>query len=78
VIQVLRENGWQPVNLDATLIAEKPRISGRIDEMKAALAFSTGLPSGAIGIKATTNEGVGDLGRGVAIAAHAVALIERT
>jgi len=46
--------------------------------MKAALAFSTGLPSGAIGIKATTNEGVGDLGRGVAIAAHAVALIERT
>lgn len=77
VIEVLRENGWVPVNLDATLIAERPRISGRIIEMKAALAASTGLPSSAIGVKATTNEGTGDLGRGVAIAAHAVALIEK-
>jgi 2-C-methyl-D-erythritol 2,4-cyclodiphosphate synthase len=77
VVQVLRENGWQPVNLDATLIAEKPRIAGRLTEMKAALAASTGLPPGAIGIKATTNEGVDDLGRGLAIAAHAVALIEK-
>ena len=77
VVQVLRENGWAPVNLDATLIAERPRISGRILEMKAALAASTGLPSGSIGVKATTNEGVGDLGRGLAIAAHAVALIQK-
>jgi 2-C-methyl-D-erythritol 2,4-cyclodiphosphate synthase len=77
VVQVLREGGWQPVNLDATVIAEKPHISKRIIDMKAALAFSTGLPSGAIGIKATTNEGVGDLGHGLAIAAHAVVLIEK-
>lgn len=77
VLQVLRENGWSPVNIDSTVIAEKPRISERIIEMKAALALSTGLPTTAIGIKATTNEGVGDLGRGLAIAAHAVALIER-
>jgi len=75
VIQVLREGGWVPVNLDATVLAERPRISGRLIEMKAALAASTGLASNAIGIKATTNEGVGDLGRGLAIAAHAVALI---
>jgi len=77
VIQVLRENGWKPVNLDATLIAEAPRISGRIPDMKAVLAASTGLPAGAIGIKATTNEKTDDIGRGLAIAAHAVALIER-
>jgi 2-C-methyl-D-erythritol 2,4-cyclodiphosphate synthase len=77
VIQVLRENGWVPVNLDATLIAEKPRISSRIIDIKAALALSTGLPSSAIGIKATTNEGADDIGKGLAIAAHAVALIER-
>jgi 2-C-methyl-D-erythritol 2,4-cyclodiphosphate synthase len=76
VIQVLRENGWVPVNLDATLIAEKPRIASRIIDIKAALALSTGLPSSAIGIKATTNEGSDDIGRGLAIAAHAVALIE--
>jgi 2-C-methyl-D-erythritol 2,4-cyclodiphosphate synthase len=77
VVQVLRENGWEPVNIDATVIAEQPRISKRIVDMKAALAFSTGLPSSAIGIKATTHEGIGDLGKGLAIAAHAVALIEK-
>jgi 2-C-methyl-D-erythritol 2,4-cyclodiphosphate synthase len=77
VVQVLRENGWAPVNIDATVIAEKPRISERIMDMKAALAFSTGLPTSAIGLKATTNEGIGDLGRGMAIAAHAVALIQK-
>jgi 2-C-methyl-D-erythritol 2,4-cyclodiphosphate synthase len=77
VVQVLRENGWQPVNLDATVIAERPMISQRVGDMKTVLAFSTGLPTAAIGIKATTNEGVGDLGRGLAIAAHAVALVEK-
>jgi len=77
VVQVLRENGWMPVNIDSTVIAEKPRISDRIADMKAALAFSTGLPTTSIGLKATTHEGIGELGKGLAIAAHAVALIER-
>ena len=77
MLQVLREDGWIPVNLDATVIAEKPRISNFIGDMKAALASSTGLPTTAIGLKATTNEGLDDIGRGLAIAAHAVVLIER-
>jgi 2-C-methyl-D-erythritol 2,4-cyclodiphosphate synthase len=77
VLQVLRESGWRPVNLDVTLVAEKPRISRYIGEMKAVLAASTGLPSTAIGLKATTNEGIGDIGLGLAIAAHAVVLVER-
>jgi 2-C-methyl-D-erythritol 2,4-cyclodiphosphate synthase len=77
VIKVLADDGWRPVNLDVTVVAEKPRISNRIADMKAALALSTGLPSSSIGLKATTNEGVDDIGRGLAIAAHAVALIER-
>lgn len=77
VLEVLREGGWAPVNIDATIIAERPRISGRIQDMKNALSASTGLSSSAIGIKATTNEGVGDIGRGLAIAAHAVALLAR-
>ena len=64
-------------NIDATVIAEKPRIHPRLADMKAALARSTHLPISNLGIKATTNEGVGDLGRGVAIAAHAVALIAK-
>ena len=54
------------------------KIQPQLAAMKAALARSTGLPVEAIGIKATTHEGVGELGRGVAIAAHAVALIERS
>ena len=73
----LRDRGWEPVNIDATLIAEKPRILPRLAEMKAALSQSTGLPTEDIGVKATTNEGVDEIGRGIAIAAHAVALLKR-
>jgi 2-C-methyl-D-erythritol 2,4-cyclodiphosphate synthase len=64
-------------NIDATIIAEKPKISPHLAEMKTALAKATHLPVSNIGLKATTNEGVGDLGRGLAIAAHAVALIAK-
>ena len=77
MIAGLREHGWRPVNVDATLIAERPKLAPRLDEMKAALARSTGLALDAIGLKATTNEGSDDIGRGHAIAAHAVALIEK-
>jgi 2-C-methyl-D-erythritol 2,4-cyclodiphosphate synthase len=69
--------GFNLVNIDASLIAEKPPIHPRLPEMKAALAHSTGLLPDEIGLKATTNEGVGDLGRGLAIAAHAVVLLSR-
>ena len=72
----LRAAGWKPVNIDATVIAERPRIAPRLAEMRAALAASAGLDPSAVGLKATTNEQVGELGRGAAIAAHAVALIE--
>jgi 2-C-methyl-D-erythritol 2,4-cyclodiphosphate synthase len=77
VVAELHQRGWSPVNVDATVIAEKPKLAPRLTDMKAVLARSTGLPPEAIGLKATTNEGVGDLGRGLAIAAHAVALIEK-
>jgi 2-C-methyl-D-erythritol 2,4-cyclodiphosphate synthase len=77
VIAALRERGWAPVNIDATLVAEKPKIAPHLAAMKAALARSTGLPVDAVGLKATTNEGSDDIGRGLAIAAHAVALIQK-
>jgi len=70
--------GWKIENLDVTVIAETPKLAHHISEMKAALGKSTGLAGDAIGIKATTNERVGELGRGLAIAAHAVALIAKT
>jgi 2-C-methyl-D-erythritol 2,4-cyclodiphosphate synthase len=62
-------------NVDITVIAEKPKIAPRLTEMKAALAKATHVPVANIGLKATTNEGVDEIGRGLAIAAHAVALI---
>lgn len=77
VVAEIRKLGFDLVNLDATVIAEKPKIAPRLADMKAALAQSTGLLPDEVGLKATTNEGVGDLGRGVAIAAHAVALLAK-
>ncbi len=77
VVSLLHDRGWHPSNVDATLVAEKPQIAPRLAEMKAALARATGLPPEAIGLKATTNEGSDDIGRGLAIAAQAVVLIEK-
>lgn len=70
--------GYNISNIDVSVIAEKPKISPRLAEMKTALARSTGLLPDEIGLKATTNEGVGDIGRGLAIAAHAVCLLSRS
>jgi 2-C-methyl-D-erythritol 2,4-cyclodiphosphate synthase len=77
VTAMLAAHGWRPANIDASLIAERPKIQPRLAGMKAALAASTGLPVECVGLKATTNEATDEIGRGLAIAAHAVALIER-
>jgi 2-C-methyl-D-erythritol 2,4-cyclodiphosphate synthase len=77
VVAELKKSGYAPVNIDASLIAARPKIAPQIAAMKAVLAASTGLPIDAIGVKATTNEDVDELGRGLAIAAHAVALISK-
>ena len=58
VVAELRQRGWTPVNIDATVIAEKPRILPRLGEMKLALANSTGLPIGAVGLKASYGSGL--------------------
>ena len=71
----LRERGYDIVNVDASLIAEKPKIAGRLEEMRKRLAVSMGIAPDRVGVKATTNEGSDDIGAGRAIAAHAVALI---
>ena len=77
VCRELRERGFEIGNVDASVIAEKPRLIARLGEMKIQLAHSMGIAQENIGIKATTNEKVDDLGAGLAIAAHAVALIEK-
>ena len=68
--------GFDLVNVDATVVAEKPMIFPRLKDMKRALADSTGLLISDIGLKATTNEGIDEIGRGLAIAAHAVVLLK--
>jgi 2-C-methyl-D-erythritol 2,4-cyclodiphosphate synthase len=75
VIAALAERHWHPINIDATLIAETPKIQPRLAAMKATLAASLNLPVDAVGLKATTNEGADAIGQNQAIAAHAVALI---
>ncbi len=78
VVSTLREREFSLVNIDASVIAEKPKIYPRLADIKAVLARTTGLAIADIGVKATTNEGVDEIGRGLAIAAHAVCLIEHS
>jgi len=78
VIRELQQRSYEVVNVDISVIAEKPRLIARLGEMKVALAQTMDVSTDVIGIKATTHEGVGDLGRGLGIAAYAVALIEKT
>jgi 2-C-methyl-D-erythritol 2,4-cyclodiphosphate synthase len=77
VVEALTSHGYTLVNIDASVIAEKPKIHPQLAAMKSALARSTGLTVEAVGLKATTNEGVDEIGRGLAVAAHAVCLIGR-
>jgi 2-C-methyl-D-erythritol 2,4-cyclodiphosphate synthase len=68
--------GFSIENVDATVIAERPRLAGHIESMRESIAVVLGLPPGRVNVKATTNERVGDIGAGLAIAAMAVALLE--
>lgn len=74
-IELLAEHGWVPVNVDATVIAEAPKVNPHVPAMKARIHESTGLPLGAISIKATTNERMGWIGREEGIAVMATAMI---
>lgn len=76
VIEKLRDKGFRPVNVDATVIAERPKISPFIAAMRMTLAEALSLPGDRIGLKATTSERMGALGRGEGIGAMAVCLIE--
>lgn len=73
---LLREEGWRPSNLDATLVAQKPRLAEYISAMRENIAQALELPVGNVSVKATTEEGLGFTGTGQGIAAHCVALLE--
>ena len=72
---LLHSQGWQVVNVDSTLIAQRPRLAGYIPAMVQCIAGDLALPEGAINVKATTTERLGFTGRGEGIAAQAVVLL---
>jgi len=72
---MLGEAGLQPVNVDATVACEAPRLSPLRDEMRARLAEAVGLPPDAVNVKFTTGERMGFVGRGEGVAALAIATV---
>jgi 2-C-methyl-D-erythritol 2,4-cyclodiphosphate synthase len=74
--RLIHANGFSVTNIDAVVIAEQPRLGPRIGAMRESIARTLDIESSRVNVKATTNEGLGHLGSGEAIAAHAVALIE--
>lgn len=77
VAEAVRERGFSVVNCDITIIAEAPKIGPHRTAMKESIAAGLGIGAEAVGLKATTNEEVGALGRGEGIAAIAVVLLQK-
>ena len=77
VAGLLRERGYRVGNVDATVLAQRPKLAPHIPEMRENLARAMGSDPAQVNVKATTEEGLGFTGSGDGMAAHAVALIER-
>ncbi len=76
VAQLLKQKGHRVVNVDATIIAQAPRMAPHIPAMVANIAADLGIGTGGVNVKATTTENLGFAGRGEGIAAQAACLIE--
>lgn len=75
-VQALADNNYRLSNIDSVIICERPRLAKFFPQMRARLAEAAKVSADQISVKATTNEGLGHIGRGESIAAYAVALIE--
>jgi 2-C-methyl-D-erythritol 2,4-cyclodiphosphate synthase len=75
VAAAVKESGYRPESVDATVIAERPKLGPHLPQMRLAIGEALGLDSARVNVKATTNEGIGAIGRGEGIAAIAVALL---
>ncbi len=73
---LLAEKGWQVNNLDATIIAERPRLSEYINDMREKLCQALGIDMERVSVKASTSDGLGFTGRGEGIATYAVAALK--
>lgn len=74
---LLRQAYWRVINVDATVVAQQPRLSPHVPAMRAKLAEELGIVLDAVSVKSKTTDGLGFAGRGEGIACYAVALIER-
>ena len=77
VVRIIGENGYSVVNIDATVIAQKPKMAPFIDKMRENIASAAGIDKDFGSVKATTEEGLGFTGTEQGIAASAVCLIEK-
>lgn len=77
VVGLLRERGFAVGNVDATILAQRPKLAPHIPRMRDNLARVMGIDPGQVNVKATTEEGLGFTGSGEGMAAHGVALIEK-
>ena len=76
VNELLTQNGWRVRNVDATIVAERPRLAPHVEQMRNIVGGCLGLGPDQVSIKATTTDGMGFTGNGEGIAAHAVVTIE--
>lgn len=73
--ELVREKGWYIINLDATIVAEKPRLTPFIGKMREYIGKALAMDISRVGLKATTTDHLGFVGRGEGMAAYAVALV---
>jgi 2-C-methyl-D-erythritol 2,4-cyclodiphosphate synthase len=76
-VRRVRAAGWEPVNIDSTIVAQKPKLAPHIDAMRARLAETLGLPVDVVNVKAKTAEKMGPVGELKAIETRAVCLLQR-
>ena len=77
VVALVGERGWRVVNVDAVVVAERPKLKPHVETMRGNIAQRIGIAADAVGVKATTNEQLGAEGREEGISCHAVALLEQ-
>jgi len=77
IYEMVSEKGWKPVNIDANIIAQEPKLASHLGAMREKLSGLLSLPMNCISVKARTNEGLDAMGRGEAIAVHAAVLLEK-
>lgn len=77
VMELISLQGWSVINVDTVVVAERPKLKPHIEAMRAAIAARMGVEPWQVGVKATTNEGLGPTGREEGIACHAVVLLQQ-